>query len=380
MSHLTQTCLSAGHGSATPTPLVPSRDLPSASESPPAATSRKTATKKAQSTAKKQHRKSGQTNLEQANLEMDISTPIFAAPAAMESAASQDMHAEVPGQHVQQHSLPSLQDYDTANAQTALEAAVPQSSSIHEQDVQQPEPASLAGRVGLSLEDPEMASSLSPALQQTSLWAFKPAGETVSALKTPAAAVADCGEDTSPPATTQVPDYAAAGVLPTTTSRRLVTMQPSPSAGQPRQQQQVVDNQFAQTSWPSQENSSNSAAESDDSSGEPLPASNAVQQLTAAMWSIFGQQPPGSDVSGDHAPSAAAQSEPALAATPSTAGGTKALQSDAPVSNAVTSAAGIICFKLLPVVCQKVSMVWRQVVQAMDTFVYEFMKPVFQPV
>ncbi|KAK9864890.1 hypothetical protein WJX84_011311 [Apatococcus fuscideae] len=69
---------------------------------------------------------------------------------------------------------------------------------------------------------------------------------------------------------------------------------PANSPKKPARSTRSTTKKECRNSDQAKDDSSHSEAESDDSSMGDSPASDAVQQLTAAMWNIFGQQPPGS--------------------------------------------------------------------------------------
>ncbi|KAK9841490.1 hypothetical protein WJX74_006696 [Apatococcus lobatus] len=221
-----------GHGSAASTPPLPSPELQSASQGAPPANSPKKPARSTRSTTKKECRNSDQAKVQNCLPDGATMTPVMAKPAATLSAVPQEQHAGATADGLQQRGSPTQQLHDIS---LAVKGSEPQPFGPHRPTRVPLEPSGLADtKVALNDRDLKMPSP--PALQRLSPEASKPAAENVCTTSVSAATAASTEHD----------------------------------------------------------DSSHSEAESDDSSMGDSPASDAVQQLTAAMWNIFGQQPPGS--------------------------------------------------------------------------------------
>lgn len=288
-------CCIIGHSPAASAPPLPSPELPPASQRSSAQKSRK---KPARGTAKAQQKAADELRPQQPIFDTDVSTPNTAKPADLSSAALQQNDADATSPDLQQREPSSQQSQEvTTQAQvqavTALSDPEQLAVTPHQPETVQNDWSSSPASVGLSDKGLGGPSHLASTPKQPSAGAIKPAADAVSPMPTAIAVeVAGPTERANPVVPVQESDEAAASTLPlaSQTASHHLTLEPLDG----KQQQQNVDKHAVQWSELVHDASSDSDAESDDSSQGDSPAPDAVQQLTAAMWSIFGQQLPAS--------------------------------------------------------------------------------------
>lgn len=291
-------CCAVGPTPSASEPPLPSLEPPSASQPSSAAKSRK---KVARSTAKTPQKPGGKPlRTQQPIFDDNINTPITNKPADPSAATLQQNHVDAMLPDLQQGEASSPQGQN-AIAQAQLQATTGLSALEHQvPNPDQPatvqkDTSRLPASVGLSDQGLEGPSHRSTTPEPASPSATKPAANAASPMPTaPAANVAGPFEDAAPVVLAKATDETAASTSPLasqTASRHPPALEFSDGLLQQQQQHQQGVHKHA-VHIPVQDASSDSDAESDASSQADSPEPDAAQQLTAAMWSIFGQQPP----------------------------------------------------------------------------------------